>query len=262
MSKNTFRLIRYAQKLALDITEMQGVADRKYRYGICQDIRKYSEEVIHLIRDANKLDAGSESRIKLQKKADKRLEDIQDIIGIVGKLLNTGEKKEAQIELSLENLQIKLRNWMESDEKISVSIREKAVRNQAWILYQAKKTYEIVNEYNKSSPTERTAIALDESKSRYRLAKQRYDELIIEYDLAVKRLRGTQERFHKDDSVLSEVLKEIKEKKGIQVPNPKDAGLSEKVVSEKKEFIEKINQRVASQNSDLAESTKYKLTGK
>ena len=70
------------------------------------------------------------------------------------------------------------------------------------------------------------------------------------------------ERFHKDDSVLSEVLKEIEKEKGIKVPDPKDAGLSEKIISEKKQFIGEVNRRVASNNIDFAESTKYKLTGK
>lgn len=262
MSKKEFKVIKLAQKLCTDIVEMQGTADRNYRFTICQDMRKKSEDVIHLIREANQQDQGCEDRIQLQQKAYRYMEDIKDLLPIVGKLLNTGVKREAQVELSIENLQLKLRNWMESDEKVAVSVREKAVRSQAWVLYQAKRTYEIVNDYHRSTNTERTAVALDESKSRYRLAKQKYEELIVEYDLAVKRLRTTQERFHKDDSVLSEVLIEIEKEKGIKVPNPKDAGLSEKVISEKKEFIGEINRRVASNNNDFAESTKYKLTGK
>lgn len=263
MAKNReFRVIKLAQKLCMDIVEMQGTADRKYRFTVCQDMRKKSEDVIHLIRDANEQDQGCEDRIKLQQKANKNLEDIKDLLPVVGKLLNTGVKREAQIELSIENLQLKLHNWMEADEKVAVSVREKAVRSHAWALYQAKRTYEIVNDYHRAANTERTAIALDESKSRYRLAKQKYDELIVEYDLAVKRLRTTQERFHKDDSVLSEVLKEIEKEKGIKVPDPKDAGLSEKIISEKKQFIGEVNRRIASNNNDFAENTKYKLTGK
>lgn len=262
MAKNReFRVIKLAQKLCMDIVEMQGTADKKYRYSICQDIRKKSEDIIHLIRKANNLQLGNEERIILQSQANEKLEEIKDIIWIVGKLLNTGVKKEAQIELSIENLQLKLRNWMESDEKILVSVREEAVRSQAWTLYQAKRTYEIVNDYHKTSPSERTVIALDESKSRYRLAKQKYEEMIEEYDLAVKRLRTTQERFHKDDSVLSEVLKEIEEKKGIRVPNPKTEKLSEKIINEKKSFIGDVNKRIASENRDFAPSTKFKLVG-
>lgn len=259
--KKEFRVIKLAQKLCSDIVEMQGTADRRYRYTICQDVRKKSEDIIHLTRKANSLPPGMEARIELQEEADDKLEDIKDLIGVVGKLLNSGVKKEAQIELSLENFQKKLHNWMESDQKISVSIREKAVRSQAWTLYQAKRAYEIVNDYHHTSGTERTAIALDESKSRYRLARKRYEELIEEYDMAVKRLRQTQERFHKDDSVLCEVLKQIEKETGVTVPDPKDAGLSEKDISEKQKLIREVNGKVASENPDFAESTKYKLIG-
>ena len=110
-SKREFRVIKLCQKLCKDIVEVQGVADKSYRFTICQDVRKKSEDVIHLVRKANDLPAGSEKRIELQFRADELLEEIKDLIWVVGKLLNTGAKKEAQIELSIENLQIPLHNW-------------------------------------------------------------------------------------------------------------------------------------------------------
>ena len=85
-AKREFRLIKLCQKLCLDITEMQGTADRKYRFTICQDIRKMSEDVIHLVRRANDLPAGNEERMKIQKRADELLEDIKDLLWVAGKL--------------------------------------------------------------------------------------------------------------------------------------------------------------------------------
>lgn len=262
-SKREFRVIKLCQKLCKDIVEIQGTADKSYRFTICQDIRKKSEDVIHIVRRANDLPAGNEERIRLQYQADELLEDIKDLIWIVGKILNTGAKKEAQIELSIENLQIPLHNWMERDQKIAVSVREKAVRKLSWTLYQAKKTYEIVNGYYSSNKSERNAIALEESKSRFRIAYADYEKAIKNFDEAVRRLRTTQERYHKDDSVLAEVLREIEEKTGIKAPdfsveNPEKP--SDATVKEKKETVAKANEKILETNSgNLSESTVLKL---
>ena len=114
--RKDFRLIKQCQKLCSDITEMQGTADKKYRYTICQDVRKKSEDVIHYIRKANSFPAGNDKRMELQIKADELLEEIKDLLWIVGKLLNTGARKEAKIELSLEDVQNVLHRWMEYDQ--------------------------------------------------------------------------------------------------------------------------------------------------
>lgn len=249
-SKREFRVIKLCQKLCQDIVELQGTADKKYRYTICQDIRKKSERVVHIVRRANEIDAGREERIKLQKEADNLLEEIKDLIGIVCKLLNAGTKKEAQIELSIENLQIPLRNWCEKDQKIAVSALEKEMRRRGWLLYQAKKTYEIVKNYHEEIQNERTAIAYDESLARYRIAYSNYQSSIKEYDRTVKRLRETQERFHKDDSVLSEVLAEIKSRTGTEVPQIPVGNTQNQNVTEMKKEISKANNRILENNKD------------
>lgn len=260
-SKREFRLIKLCQKLCQDIVELQGTADKKYRFTICQDIRKKSEKVIHLVRQANSFSAGSESRINLQIQTDEILEEIKDLIGIVCKLLNSGTNKEAQIELSIENLQVPLHNWMERDQKISVSVREKAVRKQSWVLYQTQKTYDIVREYHSKNQNERTTIALNESKSRYRIAYKDYKAAIDTYDEAVKRLRDTQEHYHKDDSILSEVLKEIEIVTGVKVSEISENYATEATVKEKKQVISKANQKILETGRDyLTESTIEKLT--
>lgn len=253
MAKNRdFRVIKLAQKLCTDIVEMQGKADKSYRFTICQDIRKKSEDVIHMVRKANDQPAGCEKRIEMQEQADDFLEDIKDLLPVVGKLLNIGLNREAQIELSIESLQQPLHNWMERDEKIALSMCEKRLNAQAWKLYQAKKTFELVNEYHKSVKTEKTAIALEQSKSRYRIAYSDYKKLVHEYDHLMKRLLVTQEKFHKDDSVLGEVLKEIKQKTGkeILVLNGQNA-LPDKVVAEKKKIQKDANHKIVKSDKEI-----------
>ena len=268
-AKRDFRVIKLCQKLCLDIVEMQGTADKKYKFTICQDVRKKSEQVIHLVRHANELPSGDEDRIELQEEADDLLEKIKDLIWVVGKCLNTGVRKEAQIELSIENLQIPLRNWMERDQKISASMYETKVRKQSWVLFQAKKICEAVQNYYNSNPTERNLIALEESKSRYRIAAADYKAAIDSYDKAIKRLRTTQERYHKDDSVLSEVIREIKEKTDFEIPDipetrngvkNEEKVLSRNTISEKKEFIANANRSILEEKKDVySESTIRKL---
>lgn len=268
-SKRDFRVVKLCQKLCLDIEEMQGTADKKHKYTICQDVRKKSQLLIHLTRKANDLPAGDEHRIELQEEADELLERIQDLIWVVGKCINTGVRKEAQIELSIENVQKPLHNWMERDQQISASMYEKKVRKQTWVLFQAKKICEAVQKYYNSNPTERNLIALEESKSRYRIAAADYKAAIDSYDKAIKRLRTTQERYHKDDSVLSEVIGEIKEKTDFEIPDipeikngGKNEGkaISTNTISEKKEFIANANRSILEEKKDVySESTIRKL---
>ena len=262
-AKREFRLIKLCQKLCLDITEMQGTADKKYRFTICQDIRKMSEDVIHLVRRANNdFPAGDEERMKIQKRADELLEDIKDLLWVAGKLLNTGAKREAQIELSIENLQIPLHNWMERDQKIALSEAEKVMRQQGWTLYNAKKTYELVREYQTEHQNEKTAAALEQSKSRYRIAYDDYRAAVDAYDRAMKRLLHTQERYHKDDSVLNSVLQEMK-KSGIDVPEPiqkENPPVTDAVAKEKKKTIAKANEKIIESGQNyLSRSTIDKL---
>lgn len=215
MAKNRdFRVIKLAQKLCTDIVEMQGKADKSYRFTICQDIRKKSEDVIHMVRKANDQPAGCEKRIEMQEQADDFLEDIKDLLPVVGKLLNIGINREAQIELSIESLQQPLHNWMERDEK--------------------------------------TAIALEQSKSRYRIEHDGYRALVHEYDRLMKRLLSIQEKFHKDDSVLGEVLKEIGQKTGKAVPvlNGKSP-VPDAVVAEKKKVQKEVNRKVVESDKEF-----------
>lgn len=251
MAKHEFRVIRLCQKLCLDIVEMQGTADMKYRYTICDDLRKMSEKALHLVRRANGMPAGQLDRIKLQDEAAELLEKIKDLLPIAGKAINSGVRREAQVELSIENVQKPLRNWIESELKNALSMCENRMKNAAWNLYYAKKTYELVNEYYKEYAEAKTAAALEQSKSRYRIAHNDYKILILEYDELMKRLLDVQERFHKDDSILGEVLKEIKKKTGKEVicysgkssPDPN-------VVAEKKQIVKNANMKIAKSERD------------
>lgn len=260
MAKNReFRIIKLSQKLCTDIVKMQGTADKKYRFTICQDIRKKSEDVIHLVRKANGLPAGCEERIRMQKKSDDLLEDIKDLLCVVGNALNTGAAKEAQIELSIESLQQPLRNWMEKDEKIALSMCEKRLKMQSWKLYQAKAAYDLVEEYHKTVGNERTATALEQSKSRYRIAYNDYKSLINEYDQCMKRVMITQERFHKDETVLGEILKEIEKKTGKKLLKLNEP-VSNETIKKKKEIVNQVNNQIAETEKDtLSEAMIYRL---
>ncbi|MBE6035573.1 MAG: hypothetical protein E7222_12885 [Clostridiales bacterium] len=216
--RKEFRLIKAAQKLCRDLVEVEGHADKRYRFSICQDIRHKSERVMHLIRKANVLPAGNEQRIQMQQEADELLEEIKDLLWVMGKLLTIGVKYEAQIELSIENLQIPLRNWMETDQKKSVAQNEQRFEKASQKLEKAKAAYEMVSNYYEENKTERVNAALIESKARFRLAREEYVKAKEKYDAVLKQLRNTQDRYHKDDSVLYEVLKEISKKTGIENP--------------------------------------------
>lgn len=216
--RKEFRLIKVSQKLCRDLVEIEGHADKRYRFSICQDIRHKAERVVHLIRKANMIPAGNEQRIQMQQEADELLEEIKDLLWVMGKLLTIGVKYEAQIELSIENLQLPLRNWMETDQKKSVTQSEKHLENSMRKLEKAKAAYEIVSDYYEENKTDRVNTALIESKARFRLAHEDYNAAKEKYDLALKRLRNTQDRYHKDDSILYDVLREISEKTGVENP--------------------------------------------
>lgn len=260
MAKNReFRVIKLCQKLCADIVNMQGTADKRYRFTICQDIRKKSEDVIHLVRRANDLPAGCKDRIEMQKKADDLLEDIKDLLWVVGYVLHTGTAKEAQIELSIESLQQPLRNWIEKDEKIALSMCEKRLKVQSWKLYQAKVTYELVVEYHKKVGNGKTSTALEQSKSRYRIEYNAYKSLIHEYDYYMESIMVTQERFHKDETVLGEVLKDIEKKTGKKLPKLNEP-VSNEIIKEKKEAVNLINKQIAEIEKDtLSETMVYRL---
>ena len=230
---------------------MQGTADMKYRHTICDDLRKMSEKALHLVRRANDMPAGCLERIELQEDAAELLERIKDLLPVAGKAINSGVRREAQVELSIENVQKPLRNWIESELKTALSMCENRMKKAAWDLYYAKKTYALVEEYYKGHADEKTATALEESKSRYRIAHNDYKALILEYDELMKRLLDVQERFRKDDSVLGEVLKEIKKKTGKEVIryNNKSSPDSN-VVAEKKQIVINANRKIAESEKD------------
>ena len=195
--------------------------------------------------------AGCLERIELQEDAAELLERIKDLLPVAGKAINSGVRREAQVELSIENVQKPLRNWIESELKTALSMCENRMKKAAWDLYYAKKTYALVEEYYKEYAEAKTAAALEQSKSRYRIAHNDYKILILEYDELMKRLLDVQERFHKDDSILGEVLKEIKKKTGKEVirysgkssPDPN-------VVAEKKQIVKNANMKIAKSERD------------
>ena len=108
---------------------------------------------------------------------------------------------------------------------------------------------------------ERTTIAYDESMARFRNAFADYAHSIQLYDRAVKRLRSTQERFHKDDSILCEVIKEI-QPDSIVLKDLSDDKYSpdNDTVKEKKAVTVKANIKILEEYGDiLSEGTKEKL---
>lgn len=208
-----FRLIKQCQIFCADIIDIEGNADKRYKFSICQDMRHMAENVVHLVRRANDLPAGTGKRIEMQDEIIGILEDIKDLIWVSGKLLAIGVKREAYIESSLEKLQGMIRNWSEVDQKKHVEFCLKQYKNKAWEYQNSKDVYKTVSEYNKLHPTEKNQTALEESMARCRNAQAAYKEAKAEYDASVAKLRETQSKFNKDDSVLAEVLKEIKNAK-------------------------------------------------
>jgi len=68
----------------------------------------------------------------------------------------------------------------------------------------------------------------------------------------MKRLLSIQEKFHKDDSVLGEVLKEIGQKTGKAVPvlNGKSP-VPDAVVAEKKKVQKEVNRKVVESDKEF-----------
>ena len=110
---------------------------------------------------------------------------------------------------------------------------------------------------------ERIGIAYDESKARFRNAYRDYEKAVNLYDKAIKRLRDTQERFHKDDSVLYEVIKEIEADRNISIRHnfyDKSFKPDHITVKEKKAVLSKADSKILEDYGDiLSEGTKKKL---
>ena len=208
-----FRLIKSCQKFCVDIVEMEGNADKRYKFTICQDIRKMAENVVHLVRRANNLPVGTPKRMEMQEAACELLEDIKDLLWVVGKLLAIGVKREGQIELSIEELQKNIKNWIESDDKQVLPRLDKALRKIAYEYEQSKETCRVVKDYYEKNISDRTLAAYNESMARCRNAQKRFREAQAAYDQTVERLRKRQELFHKDDSILADILDEIEQKR-------------------------------------------------
>lgn len=258
-SKNEFRTIDRCQKLYASINELQSTADKSYRYTICQDLRKKSEDLIHLIRKANSIRPGYDSRIKMQLESLELLEQIQDIIGVACKLLKTGAKREAQIEKDIEDVKKLVKNWIESDNKIRVSAHTNRMHSLSWELFRYKEIKDFLSDYIKDTSDERLIIAYEEVNSRYRVTLNDYYKSIVSYDRAMKALREIQS--YKDDSVLAQVMNELSNNGVFSVS---DIKLKTTYLSKDK-YIKSINNEFikgisSSFDISLSNSTVAKLT--
>ena len=205
-----FRLFKDCQRICAEIIDIEGNADKRYRYTLCKDLRERAEQIVFLIRRANKLPPGHEKRFEYQSQCRELLEQLKDLIWISGKTLMLGPKREASIEASIENAENKLQNWIESDEKRVVAYYRQLYDSRLSQFNEAIENYKLIVEYCKTHDDERSREALDDATSRGRIAQDRYVEARDKYNKSNEKLRIHQNKYHKDDSVLAQVLKEIK----------------------------------------------------
>ena len=210
-AKQQFRIITDAGKLLYDIIEALRDTDKLHRYTIAAEIRNDAEELLHLIRRANDMKAGDDKRIKLQEDAMELLERIRDKIPIYCKACMTGHNKEAQIELSIDNLCLPLHNWYGSDLRAQNLRYEKDYRNAASQYGNAYKTKEIVRKWYLNNRTEKNAIALDIAMSKERIAKQKLIQYRKRFDASTEKEKEFKEQFGDKKDIRDEVLEDIKQ---------------------------------------------------
>lgn len=255
-SQREFTLIKKCRAVYKDICEMQATADKNYRYTVCKDLTELAKELTHTVRKANDIRAGNEERIKMQKRALGLIDEIKDLLPAAGDLLKTGVKHEAQIELSIDNLRLPLQNWIASDEKVLVTNQHYRMRKIGWDLYGAKKDLEMVKGYLSHHRDERTAVAFDEAKAAVRILTEEYKEAVMAYDRAMKQLRDTREAIHKDDSILTEVLREIGKKEMKREEKP-----TEEEVREKNRALAEVNRNILAANGNKLEKATQRELG-
>jgi hypothetical protein len=233
--KEDFRLLKQARKLCRDLTEIQGYADRNYRGNICEELRQYGQTVMYSIWKANTLPAGSGERLDLQIQASEYLEKIPVLMGVVGGLVNAGLNREAQLQLSVENLQKPLINWIKSDLKVAEAYYEKEIKNQYYVTVKAKDTVTKMQKFAKlfdpisreftglrnddavqagcSVTYEKVQTAYNEALSTYRIEMDRYKKLIAEYDRIRLRYLHIKDKNEILNPTLGEVLNSAEFKK-------------------------------------------------
>lgn len=244
-----FRIVHKCQQLYSKLLDTAKNLPKSLRYDFHKDILAPTARLISLTRRANDLPAGSFERLALQDEGFELLAQLKDILPAYSRYLSLKRDAEAQLNLDIDNLVSPYAHWMERDMKVAVAYNEQTVRRMANNVYQKKNDILKVEHYRQThGMTDETENALDEARSRYRIAKADYKNVIIQYDRVVKQLRKTQERFRQDDSALGHILRQIDK----EIP-PISA----------KEDIEKLNGEVLSENVDggLASATKKLMTG-
>lgn len=243
-----FRIVHKCQQIYSKLLDTAKNLPRSLRYDFHKDILAPMARLTSVTRRANDLPAGSFERMALQDEGFELLAQLRDILPAYSRYLSLKRDTEAQLNLDIENLVSPYAHWMERDMKVAVAYNEQAVRRMANNVYQKKNDILKVEHYRKThGVTDETENALDEARSRYRIAKADYKNVIIQYDRVVKKLRKTQERFRQDDSALGRILRRVNE----EIP-PVSA----------KEDVEMLNGEVLAENASegLASVTKKLMT--
>ena len=210
--RSEFKLIRDCQKLYKEICATQATSDKNYRYTICADLRRLSSNLIHVVRKANDLRAGTKERIELQENALEILERIKDIAPVVGELIKMGVAREAQIELSVDNIRLPLRRWMEYDQRLQVKTMASFLQEKEAALSLAKQDLQLLEEFSRDHNEQRINDALTEARARVRILESEHRVAIEGYDRALSRHQETRRRIGVQGNLLDEVLRDIKRK--------------------------------------------------
>lgn len=126
--RKTFDLIRKAQKLTADITSACAIADRNYRLTICQDVRIYARNLLHMLRYANARNLGDYRRAKMQHDAAEMIEKLYDEIPVLRYCGCITPQKEGEIELGLLYVKAAFENWIRSDYKRIIECKESTLK--------------------------------------------------------------------------------------------------------------------------------------
>ena len=208
-AKPPLKVIVGAQKLLADIIEAFKGADKLHRYTIAKEMREDAKELLHMIRRANRLTAGTEDRIELEEDAIELLERIRDKLPVYCRACMTGVKREAQITLSIDNLAGLLKNWHRFDVRTQNTGLEKRYRQAASEYGNAYRTTQKVKQWYLMNKTEKNAIALDMAMSRERVAKGRYLKTKQAFDASSEKVMENDRLHMNNRDILNEVLKDI-----------------------------------------------------
>ncbi len=110
-----FSVINRCQAYAAEIFNASAGATKEYRFTICKVIQTYACEAVHLTRQANSFELGSDDRKNLQNDAIEFINKIDDLLPVIRRCRCISPNKEMELHKKAQNLKYSYNKWIKSD---------------------------------------------------------------------------------------------------------------------------------------------------